>query len=226
MLKRWNFLETGFYEGIKVVPNTRATGLSLARVGHKTRVEAVVTDTGEFGCDIVVLAGGADTSELAAYAGLEVPFGHTFGATVLTDAVAAAFKNVAVVHTPRDRPPMMNLRQLKDGSVMIHSGSHGADQDESMGRTDQDAEYLLENAAVYLPSLRATKIKEIRRGRRPMPEDGHPILGFARAVPNLYFAAMHSGVSLAALAGEFATTEIVDGARIEVLEPFRVERFS
>ncbi len=212
--------------GAKVVPNARATGLSLARVGGETRVEAVVTDLGQFGCDVVVLAGGADTSELATYAGLEVPFGHTFGATVLTEAVDALFNSVAVVHTPRDRQPMMNLRQLKDGSVMIHGGSHGADQDESMGRTDQDAEYLLESAAEYLPGLRAAKIKEIRRGRRPMPEDGHPILGFARAVPNLYFAAMHSGVSLAALAGEFATTEIVDGARIEVLEPFRVERFS
>lgn len=212
--------------GAKVVPNTRATGLMVARGGGETRVEAVVTDAGEFGCDVAVLAGGADTSELAAYAGLELPFGHTFGATVLTEAVDAAFKNVAVVHTPRDRQPMMNLRQLKDGSVMIHGGSHGADQDESMGRTDQDAEYLLESAAEYLPGLRAAKIKEIRRGRRPMPEDGHPILGFACAVPNLYFAAMHSGVSLAALVGEFATTEIVDGARIEVLEPFRVERFS
>ena len=213
-------------KGAKVVPNTRATGLSLARGGGETRIEAVVTDSGEFGCDVAVLAGGADTSELAAYAGLEVPFGHTFGATVLTEAVDAVFRNVAVVHTPRDRQPMMNLRQLKDGSVMIHGGSHGADQDESMGRTDQDAEYLLESAAEYLPGLRAAKIKEVRRGRRPMPEDGHPILGFALAVPNLYFAAMHSGVSLAALVGEFATTEIVDGARIEVLEPFRVERFS
>ena len=212
--------------GAKVIPNTRATGLRLARVGGETRVEAVVTDTSEFGCDVLVLAGGADTSELAAYAGLEVPFGHTFGATVLTEAVDSVFRNVAVVHTPRDRQPMMNLRQLNNGAVMIHGGSHGADQDESMGRTDHDAEYLLECAAVYLPSLRAAKIKEIRRGRRPMPEDGHPILGFARAVPNLYFAAMHSGVSLAALAGEFATTEIVDGARIEILEPFRVERFS
>ena len=174
----------------------------------------------------MVLAGGADTSELAAYAGLEVTFGHTFGATVLTESVDAVFKNVAVVHSPRDRQPMMNLRQLRDGAVMIHGGSHGAGQDESMGRTDQDAKYLLECAAVYLPSLKAVKIEEVRRGRRPMPEDGHPILGFAHAVPNLYFAAMHSGVSLAALIGEFTTTEIVDGARIEVLEPFRVERFS
>ncbi len=82
---------------------------------------------------------------------------------------------------------------------MIHGGSHGADQDESMGRTDQDAEYLLQSAAEYLPVLKGARIKEIQRGRRPMPEDGHPILGFAHAVPNLYFAAMHSGVSLAAL---------------------------
>jgi hypothetical protein len=36
---------------------------------------------------------------------------------------------------------------------------------------------------------------------------------------------MHSGVTLAALVGEFAAPEIVDGARIDLLEPYRVERF-
>ena len=212
--------------GARVVPGTSATGLRLARAEGRTTVEGVGTDSGDFACDAVVLAGGADTSELAAYAGIEVPFGHTFGATVITERIGPVFKSVAVVHTPRDRQPMMNLRQLKDGSFMVHGGSHGADQSESIGRTDEDAEFLLENASEYLPGLRGARIKEIRRGRRPMPEDGHPILGFARAVPNLYFAAMHSGVSLGALVGEFATTEIVDGARIDILEPYRVERFS
>lgn len=59
-----------------------------------------------------------------------------------------------------------------------------------------------------------------------MPADGLPILGFSQSVPNLYFATMHSGVSLAPLVGEFATTEILDGARIDLLEPYRVERFA
>lgn len=211
--------------GATLLRGTRATGLRVARTAGRSRVEAVRTDNGDLECDVVVLAGGADTSELASYVALEVPFGHTFGATVITEPVDAVFRNVAVVHTPRDRRPMMNIRQLKNGSAMIHGGSHGADQDESIGRTDEDGEYLLKAATEYLPHLGVTKVKEIRRGRRPMPVDGHPILGFARAVPNLYFAAMHSGVSLGALVGEFATTEIMDGARIDILEPFRVERF-
>ena len=59
-----------------------------------------------------------------------------------------------------------------------------------------------------------------------MPEDGFPVIGFAESVPNLYFAVMHSGVTLAALAGEFAATEILDAARIDILEPYRVERFT
>ena len=211
--------------GAKLLAKTEAVGLRLKQAGSQTRVEAVKTDRGDLPCDAVVLAGGADTAELAAYAGLEVPFGHTFGATVITESVGPAFKNVAVVFTPRDRRPIMNLRQLKDGAVMVHGGSHGADQAESIGRTDEDAESLLRSAGEYLPGLRIAEIREVRRGRRPMPQDGLPILGFARTVPNLYLAAMHSGVSLGALVGEFAATEIVDGARIELLDPFRVERF-
>ena len=94
-----------------------------------------------------------------------------------------------------------------------------------MGRTDEEVEQVFEATAGFVLPLKGTKIKEVRRGRRPIPEDGHPVLGFAASVPNLYFAAMHSGVSLAALVGEFAAVEILDGARIDLFEPYRVERF-
>ena len=58
-----------------------------------------------------------------------------------------------------------------------------------------------------------------------MPIDGLPVLGFTRAVPNLYVALMHSGVTLAPLVGELATLEILDGARVDLLEHYRPERF-
>jgi glycine/D-amino acid oxidase-like deaminating enzyme len=58
-----------------------------------------------------------------------------------------------------------------------------------------------------------------------MPADGLPVLGFARVAPGLYLALMHSGVTLAPMVGELATLEIVDGARVEALEAYRVERF-
>jgi glycine/D-amino acid oxidase-like deaminating enzyme len=63
-------------------------------------------------------------------------------------------------------------------------------------------------------------------GLRPMPEDGKPVVGFAPDLPGLYLATMHSGVTLAAAVGRFAAMEILDGARIELLEPYRAERFA
>jgi glycine/D-amino acid oxidase-like deaminating enzyme len=59
-----------------------------------------------------------------------------------------------------------------------------------------------------------------------MPEDGFPVIGFAQSVPDLYFAVMHSGATLAALTGEFAALEILDSARIDLLAPYRLERFT
>ena len=36
---------------------------------------------------------------------------------------------------------------------------------------------------------------------------------------------MHSGVTLAPLVGRLAAMEILDGVRVQMLEPFRLERF-
>lgn len=58
-----------------------------------------------------------------------------------------------------------------------------------------------------------------------MPIDELPVIGFCDAAPNLYIALMHSGVTLAPLVGELAAVEIVDGARAEMLAPYRPERF-
>ena len=116
--------------------------------------------------------------------------------------------------------------QFPDGSVQIHGGFHGTVHDAgSLGETDEEVERVFKATAQFLPALQDTTIREVRRGRRPIPKDGHPVLGFTTSVPNLYLAVMHSGVTLAALVGEFAAIEILDGTRIEILAPYRLERF-
>lgn len=213
--------------GVTLRTNTKVWGVKMGQTrSRKTRVESLDTSAGEIKCDVVVFATGADTTELAATAGIELQHHWTFGATIVTEATSPMFKTAAAVHTPRDAEPMMNFRQLPDGSMMIHGGQHGTNSDDSMGRTEEEVRQVFDAAKVYLPSLERLNIKEVRRGRRPMPADGLPILGFSQTVPNLYFATMHSGVSLAPLVGEFATTEVLDGARIDILEPYRVERFA
>jgi glycine/D-amino acid oxidase-like deaminating enzyme len=64
------------------------------------------------------------------------------------------------------------------------------------------------------------------KGYRPMPQDGFPIVGYPRANANIYVTVMHSGVTLGPLVGRLAALEILDGARIDVLAPYRLERFN
>ena len=85
---------------------------------------------------------------------------------------------------------------------------------------------MLDRAAYHLPALKNAKITPVPVGYRPMPMDGLPVLGFTKAVPNMYISVMHSGVTLAAAVGEFCTIEIVDGTSVEMLERYRLERFS
>ena len=59
-----------------------------------------------------------------------------------------------------------------------------------------------------------------------MPRDGFPVIGFSGSAPNVYIALMHSGVTLAPLTAELAAMEIVDGARVDALAPYRPDRFS
>jgi glycine/D-amino acid oxidase-like deaminating enzyme len=58
-----------------------------------------------------------------------------------------------------------------------------------------------------------------------MPQDELPIVGFAAACPNVYVAAMHSGITLAPLVGRLAAAEILDGLKVDLLEPYRLSRF-
>jgi glycine/D-amino acid oxidase-like deaminating enzyme len=212
--------------GGQVLVDTPVLGLQLTDQKDRSAVRAMLTERGELPCDTVVLAGGPDTPSLAACAGLQVPLHHTFGCTIVTEPLPPVFQGAAVMHTHTDFEPQMAFRQLVDGSLMIHGGLHGGSQDRSLGQTAAEVEAVMAVAARVLPPVAEARIAEVRRGRRPVPDDGHPIIGFSQAVPNLYLATMHSGVTLAPLVGELASMEIMDATRVDLLAPYRLERFS
>ena len=211
--------------GANVLTNDPVTAIeSEPGADGKSAVKTVQLASGtSLDCEVLVLAAGFETTGLAAMAGIEFSQRTSPGATIVTEPTSPIFRNVVCMHTPRDLPePLMNVRQFSDGSVMVHGGNH----DGSIGdSSDDDANKLLYEISRFIPSLSNTKVKEIRRGMRPMPEDGLPVIGFAESVPNLYFAVMHSGVTLAALTGEFAALEILDEATIDLLAPYRLNRF-
>ena len=212
--------------GAVVRAGSAVTGVEIGRSrAGLPRAEAVRIGDDVVSCDAVALVGGADMPALAEMAGIQVPHYHTFGATLLTQPLPPLFKTIALLHSPRERQPLINVRQLPNGAVMIQSGSLDNTQEGDRGATDAEAAQIAADARAVLPMLRDIEIAEVRRGRRPIPQDGRSIVGFAPEVANVYVATTHSGVTLTPLIGAFAAIEIAHGARVEVLAPFRPERF-
>lgn len=208
--------------GGELMTNSPAAALSLA----SGRVAAVKTAAGEVvDCDAAVIAAGVDTTEIAALAGVRVPQSESPGVVVKTAPLPPVLKSVAALYCPplEDGQPEVHVRQGADGAVMIGEGSQ-----ESLARDDSQrhADALLARASRYLPALAGADAVPVPVGYRPMPADGLPVLGYAAAAPNVYIALMHSGATLAPLVGELAAMEILDGARVDIFEPYRPERFN
>ena len=206
--------------GAVVHSQTAVTGF----VVREGRVVAVKTADAEFPCDVVVLASGVQTTELASLAQVQIPQQQSPGIVIKTTPCAEVLHNVAVIHAPSiDKDHQhLHLRQLSDGSLRIGQGTQ-----EGINRNDsqQHADALLERARTYLPDIGDAKAISTPVGYRPMPLDGFPVLGFTESVSNLYVALMHSGVTLAPLVGEMATLEIVDDVQVDWFAPYRPERF-
>ena len=209
--------------GAAVKLETEVTGLTI-KSGSNT-VAAVVAGRETLDVDVVVLAGGVDTTQLAAMAGLTVPQQDSPGVVIRTSPIAQPiFSNISVLYAPPPEPGRseIHLRQCLDGSVMIGEGTqHSLANDDSQGHADE----LLARAAEYVPALNGAAAISVPVGYRPMPLDGFPVIGFSPRAPNVYLALTHSGVTLAPLIAQLAVMEIVDGAQVDLLSGYRPGRF-
>ena len=202
------------------MPNTPALGFDVSA----GRIASVQVESRSIDCDAVVLAAGVATTAIGLMAGVSVPQQESPGVVVKTEPMPQLIESVSVLYAPptSDDQPEIHIRQGANGVVMIGEGTQ-----ESMARDDsqQHADRLLARASHYLPALESAKAVPVPVGYRPMPLDEMPILGFTKEAPNLYIALTHSGITLAPLIAEFAAMEVLDGARVDLLEPFRLERF-
>ena len=53
-------------------------------------------------------------------------------------------------------------------------------------------------------------METVTLGYRVLPRDGFPIVGFPDRRPNLYIAALHSGMTMCPIIGQLAAMEILD----------------
>ena len=180
-----------------------------------TRFDRTVhTSQGAIDADIVVLACGVGSPQLARLAGVNVPLKEAPG---------------ILVHTTPQRPlidrivqaPGVHFKQKLDGRIVAGGqivGGAGTAQ-----TPEADELEIFARLGEFLDFAGA--IEQVTLGYRVMPADEYPIIGFAEQCPNLYVAATHSGVTLAPVIGELAALEILDGVQQPQLAPYRPARF-
>jgi glycine/D-amino acid oxidase-like deaminating enzyme len=179
------------------------------------QVRGVKTTQGTIEADKVVLAAGNGIPLLASAASLSVPLIESPGVLAHTVPLPRLLTRVAISNRA-------TLKQNPDGRIVTGTDFGGTP---GVQATREEGEKLLVAAAKYLPSLKASQLDFVTLGHRVLPKDGHPMIGASKIYSNVYVVATHSGMTLAPIFGQLAAIEVLDGARIDLLELFRPERF-
>jgi len=194
------------------------------------RQKILGTSCGDIAVDRFVLATGADPSAIRTFAGFDVPQRSTPGVIVVTQPIPPLLSHIVVA-------PGIHIHQRLDGRLVLGEQEGAPDNAAHKVRltarptrfpsgatANQHAQRLMTLAKKYITDLPEVNVEEVIIGWRPLPLDGHPVIGPSPVDPNAYVAVMHSGVSLAAIVGELVTEELLTGQRAPVLEPFRADR--
>ena len=191
------------------------TNTVLALTVDRGRATGVRTSSGPIQADEVILAAGEASEALSADVGVVLPMANLAG--FLAQSVPRPPLLHGIVLAPR-----VHMRQCVDGRVVVgwDFGGSAAPDD-----PHHEAEKLI-GAARELLVDDDLDLDHFTLGLRPIPADGFPVIGEAPGLPGLYLAVMHSGITLAPLVGRLSAEEIIGGHALDVLEPYRLDRFT
>ena len=207
--------------GAEILPHTPVRSLMMSG----DRVAGVVSDKGEMPCGRVVLAAGAWSRELAAGAGLELPF-RPVGLQMMVTAKRPRQLHQVLSWVGQG----LSLKQSPDGGFVIGGGWPG-EVDPATYRADTIPGAMAKSARVaagIFPVLNKVPVVRAWLGIEAFCVDHIPVLGPAGGVDGLIVAAGFSahGFALAPAVGsllaKYATAGIID----PLLEPFSPDRFS
>ena len=177
-----------------------------------------------------MVATGADPDATERLAGIAIPQRSTPGVIAITKPHKRLINRIIVA-------PGVHIHQRDDGCIVLGE-QDGAPQTEAHNQrllnrpntfpnedfAEQHAWRILNIAEQYVPEIGEVELGDVHIGWRPLPIDGHPVLGSHQAQPNAYLAIMHSGVSLAPIVGELAAKEIAFNVESDWLHEYRPNR--
>jgi glycine/D-amino acid oxidase-like deaminating enzyme len=165
--------------------------------------------------DLLILAGGVANPDLVEGTGLKAPLIHSTGSIVHLSPLPRLFDKVIL-------SSHVHAIQRMDGRVVIakhFSGSPVGDP------SSPDPAELVEIAAKILPGLKGASIEKVTETRRVIPSDGLPVFSRSADCPGVAAVTTNAGVSLSAILSQLITTELLDGVDVDLLDPYRSQRF-
>lgn len=218
------FLETAKAAGAKIVFPCTVTAIEPNANGV-----AAITTRGRKTFDRLLVATGVEAPALLTPLGYTPQLNHSPGALVHSKPLPILSKMVY------DGPGPLEWKQAANGSIVGLEASlppqlpvHAQIRREMMefppGIAEMHGTRILSKFAKYMPGLQNAQFDYMTLGFRPMPTDGFPIVGPVPGVNNVSICVTHSGVSLAALLGDFMVTELVQGGEEAALAPYRPSR--
>lgn len=184
------------------------------------RIDRVVTDQGEFECDWLINAAGANSPDIMASSGWHVPVEPGRGQIIITEATPPMTPHLI------NTPDHLYVRQTAPGNFLIGSRTEKVGFD---GRItlDKIAEYA-RGLVRIVPMLARLQIIRFYCGFRPLSPDDLPIIGPLPDCRSFLLATGHtrSGVIYSAVTGKLIAEIIVDGRTHVPIEPFSIARFA
>lgn len=210
---------------------TLMTNCAVKTVSEKPNGRAVLTTTsGEIEVDKYVLATGADPHATKTLAGFDIPQRTTPGVIVVTKPHAALIERIIAA-------PGAHIHQRLDGRIVLGEQAGAPDTAAHAERlrarpnrfpaqvfADQHAAQMMTIAEQFIPGILSADVEDVFIGWRPLPLDGHPVIGVSPANSNAYLAIMHSGVSLAPIIGQVVAREVASSQSAPELAAYRPDR--
>ena len=221
------FLERARQYGARVLHPCELKGVRL-RGG---RLVSASTSTGEIALQRLVVAAGVDTPRILAMVGSQLRLRHAPGLLMHSTPLPPLTRCVC------DAPGNVSFKQMANGRLVGTDSpeppdlpAHAVIRDHAIDFPDETLRAwhgtrVLDKIKIFLPRAGAASLDQVTLGFRPMPTDGFPIVGAVPGVADIYVAVTHSGVTLAPILGEHVRRELLDEQRVDVLEPYRPERF-
>jgi glycine/D-amino acid oxidase-like deaminating enzyme len=221
-------LEESARAGATLRQNCAVVGIEQRKSGGAR----VMSTQGAFEAQHVVIAGGVDTASLAALAGVDVPLKSSPGVVVRSKPLPPMVRGVMATedshfHQQADGRVIMGDDYSPPAKVDLHRLLEQHPHDFPLPEiAAKHGVRIRGQAARYLPALADSEVESVALCWRPMPKDEYPIIGFAPGSSTVYVTVTHSGVTLAPVIGELVAIELLDDVKVDLLAPFRLERFN